>query len=470
MIGNPIDVTYVEGRSAISSCMEMSIGETLEVISSLKLPVVRTCHIGNVTPNNFGWLALVGNTYLGQMDHTLYGVDDIYFPWAVLGDRGRIEACYDHRGQPVPELYGQHANALLGSVPRKYRSLFSFGIFAEDRGEDLISRHCRTTAELGRRLNGSVSCSRSAEVLSLKPLLSELIRHFARRQLLHILFNKWVRTTRSGYVAMLKLQRIEYSAPSGLLFFTTDSAISFEGTIDELIERFFLGMEQVTARLVTGRRLSPLGYPWITTVFNFVLNAVKEHHADREQETFWHASATTNHLYIHQDWFRRDFTVLVEELERSGDLPAGAVHRIIPTLCCQLFSSAPESQEILDSLVAAWRGWLSRSGETAASYVSALARTTQPVALISELVRALPSPVLVELMDCLERFNAVDPHCLPIAYTPRPDSPTYNKYGISQRHLSDRRLCFPAGFTGMKWGEADLLVKVLAQLVADRSE
>src|SRR4028119_386866 len=136
----PCNMAGIQERDMITSCMSVTIAETLRAIAGLRHPVVRPCHIGNTTANNYGWLALTPNTYLGQMEHTLYGVDDIYFPWAVLGDGGIIEACYDPRGGPSPDAVGQHANVLRGRVERKHCSLLSYGIFGKYEGEDLISK------------------------------------------------------------------------------------------------------------------------------------------------------------------------------------------------------------------------------------------------------------------------------------------------------------------------------------------
>src|SRR5205807_2398553 len=94
------DMTEVQDRSLIAGCMDMTVAETLDVLAELKSPVVRTCHYGNTPANNLGWIALAKNTYFGSMDHTLYGIDDIFLPWVLLGDRGRVEACFDHRGEP----------------------------------------------------------------------------------------------------------------------------------------------------------------------------------------------------------------------------------------------------------------------------------------------------------------------------------------------------------------------------------
>jgi hypothetical protein len=460
----------IQERGMITSCMSVTIADTLQAIAGLRHPVVRTCHIGNATANNYGWLALSANTYLGQMEHTLYGVDDIYFPWAVLGDGGLVEACYDHRGGTAPDAIGQHANTLRRRIERKHCSFFSYGIFGEYEGEDLISRHYRLTADMARQLNGSASLSRSAEVLAIWPLLDDLIRRFHRRRKLDLLFNKWVRTTRQGYVLMLKIKRIEYTSPDDVAIYTTDSDLNFAGSIEALINALFDGMMKVSERLVSGRRPESLGYPWFNVFLNQVLNAVKEHAADPAQEIFWHASAATNHLYVHQDWFQRGFTMLIEELEEGGFLASNADLRMIPTHSCQLFATSAESLAILEALVSCWREWLRHDQELAGRYLAALERTADPGMVVEELFRQIDPVYLGKIEGLLAAFNALDPNELPIAYLAGVEHPTYNKYGISQQRLRGKQPLFPQGFTEMTWGEADLLVKTLARLVIDQGE
>jgi hypothetical protein len=459
-----------QSRSIITSCMSMTIAETLQVVARLRSPVVRTCHIGNTTANNYGWLALVDNTYLGQMEHTLYGVDDIYYPWAVLGDGGVVEACYDHRGTPDPGLVGQHANSLRRRVERKHSSFFSYGIFGEYAGEDLISRHYRLTADLARQLNGSASLSRSAEVLAIWPLLKDLIRRFHRKRKLDLLFNKWVRMTRHGYVLMLKIQRIEYLALDDVAIYTTDSALNFKGSIEALIDVMFDGMVKVSERLVHGQRPDSLSYPWINVFLNLVLNAIKEHAGDPTQDVFWHASAATNHLYVHQDWFQRGFAELIEELEDSGFLAGNADLRIIPTYSCQLFATRAESLPVLEDLISCWRKWLSCNRERANRYLAAFEGTDDPGKVVEELFREIDPIYLARMGRLLAEFNALDPNRLPIAYLAGSEHPTYNKYGMSQQSLHGSTPRFPANFTEMTWGEAELLVKMLALLVSDEGE
>jgi hypothetical protein len=448
----------------VSGCMEETVRETLDTVAALATPVVRTCHIGNLTANNFGWLALARNTYFGQMEHTLYGVDDIYLPWVALGDDGRVETFYDHTGRPHPSLAGRHANELRGLVARRHSSLFSFGIFAEHRGEDLISHHVHTAERLGESLNGARVVPRSAEVLHLRPLLTGLIRHFFRRRLLHLLFHKWVRTTRAGHVTMLRIKEILYEGGEDLAVFTTDSSLSFRGSLEDLLAALFSGMAAVAGRLQSGLRFSALSYPWITTCFNLVMNAVKEHALDPDQRVFWHAVAATNHTYVNQAWFQEELAAVTRELERGGFLPEGAELRLIPTYACQLFATGEESLAELELLVALWRDHLRTHPERTRRMLAALAGTTAPAAVVDAFFPELPRVFLDELAERLTAFNEIDPHHLPIAYAAGSDHTCYNKYGIAQSHLLGKPVLFPSGLFAMRWGEAELLVKTLGRI------
>lgn len=459
-------VSAARDACAVSSCMEETVRETVATVSGLATPVVRTCHLGNTSANNFGWLALARNTYLGQMEHTLYGVDDIYVPWAFLDDCGVVEAVYDHAGRPQP-FAGRHVNELRGLVARRHTSLFSFGIFAEHLGEDLVSRHFHATEALAASLNHSRVVPRSAEAVALRPLLEALCRCFFRSRRLHLLFNKWVRTTRAGYVTALRIKEIRYEGGEDLSIYTTDSGLSFRGTLDDLMETLFSGLSAVSGRLRTARRFTALGYPWITTCFNLVLNAVKEHGQDPGRKVFWHAVAATNHLYVGQDWFREDFAEVTGELARGGFLPAGAGLRLIPTYSCQLFATTDESLEELELLLALWRDHLRAHPDEARRILPALAGTTEPMTVVEAFVSELPPAFVRELRARLGVFNTIDAHRLPIAYLAGSDHPHHNKYGISQRTLLGRPVLFPSGFLDLRWVEGELLVKTLARLTLD---
>lgn len=463
-------MSAVQERGAIAGCLSLTIAETLQAVAGLETPVVRSCHIGNAGAHNYGWLALARNTYLGPMEHTLYGVDDIYLPWAVLGDGGVVEACYNHRGEPMPRLAGRHANDMKLWIPRTHRSLFNFGIFAEHEGGDLVTGQQRVMADLARQLNGSDLVPRSAEALALRPVLSGLVRCFHRRRRLDALFNKWVRRTRSGHALMLKIERIEPAGTDGVAIHTDDGKVSFRGSIEALTDSLFAGLEEVSRRLAGGGRPAALGYPWINVFFNLLLNAVKEHAAEPARRVFWHAGATTNHLYIHQDWFQREFARLAAALEEDGFLPPGAELRIIPTLSCQLFATSPGALGVLEELIACWRERLWSRRERAARFLAAFERATDPGTVVDELFRELEPAFLADLGRLLAELGARDAHRLPIAYLADSEHPTYNKYGIAQKSLRSVQPLFPAGLESLTWGEAELLVRMLARLVTDRAE
>src|SRR5882757_3924100 len=100
----------------IACPMRPRIAATLAEIRQLRSPVVRSCHVGNNTANIWGWLALARHARIAQVDHTLYGVDEVCLPWMVLDDGGRSAACYDYRGEPVPSAVGRHASELCAGI------------------------------------------------------------------------------------------------------------------------------------------------------------------------------------------------------------------------------------------------------------------------------------------------------------------------------------------------------------------
>jgi hypothetical protein len=229
-------------------------------------------------------------------------------------------------------------------------------------------------------------------------------------------------------------------------------------------------MEKVSERLTAGTRFGSLSYPWIGVILNFLLNVVKEHAADPAQKVFWHTSAATNHLYVQEEWFRAGFSTLVRDLEAGGYLPLGAELRMIPTHSCQLFALRPESLPALEALISCWRESLRHQEGRASRHLAAFERAAAPGAVVEEVFREMEPRFLAELARRLAEFNALDPNHLPIAYLPEVDHPTYNKYGIAQRHLRGQRPLFPEGFLEMTWGEAELLTKTLARIVIDRCE
>ena len=77
----------------------MNIAETLAEIDDLVAPVVRSCHVGNNTANNWAWLVLAPNSRMVQYDHTMYGVDEVAAAWLRLGDYGSVDAGVNYKGE-----------------------------------------------------------------------------------------------------------------------------------------------------------------------------------------------------------------------------------------------------------------------------------------------------------------------------------------------------------------------------------
>ncbi len=450
------------------SCMHLTVGETLDGIRSLRSPVARTSHFGNNGAHNWGWLALGGNTELLQWEHSLYGIDDIYIPWMVLGDRGVVEACYGPTGVLQLDETGRHVGEVIRKVDRKYQRHLNFGIFAEYRGGDLMAYHCRTAERLSEHLNASTVALISTELLGMKEVLSRLIRDLCRIQSLHLLFNRWVRRSRKGYLVMLKLRNIEYHGAEEVSLYTKDGMRMFRGSIESLIDLLFEHMHLVSKRLRTGTVQPFQHYPWINGFATYLLRALKEILHDHTQETFWHAGGSSSQFYIHEEEVCRYLAGLRDAFVRLGYLPVGLQIRLIPTFSSQLFATRNESLAVLESLLDLWRTLLARQRETARRYMDLLATQSNPRPVIEEFCSTLEPSAIAELARRVEQFNAIDPHQLPIANVANQSHPTYNKYGIAQRELVGVTPLFPQNLPVMAWVEAELLVKALAQILIDR--
>lgn len=449
--------------------MRAPIAETLGAISELASPVVRTCHVGNNTSNIWGWLRLAGNTYLGLYDHTLYGVDENCIPWLRLGDDGRIEACFDHRGGARPEEIGRHVNDHLAQAERKYFAHLNYGIFGQVGGEDLITSHYRLAERLSRGMNGRSVRLRTQEVLDERETFSALIHDFFRHRKLDLLFNRWVRTTgKKGYAVAKKILAIEYLVGERVAIEAASSGTVFEGTAEELVATFLDGMEKVSRRIIDTTPLGRVSYPWFENFFNFLTYAIREFRLDPAQRVFWHAGGSSSSFYINHASVQQGLRELTLLLEAWGYLPAGSQVRILPTFCCQLFATVADSLPILEALIATWRDWLERHPRLAGAMTDRLHQTTESFPVGGDLVEALDAPCRGELLRRVEEFNTLDRNRLPIAHAADLGHRTYNKFGIAQHHLLDVEPRFPKGFTDMSWGEAELLVKALGHLTLDR--
>lgn len=458
----------VEAQCLVS-CMHLAVGETLDLIRDLASPVARTSHIGNNGAHNWAWLALGGNTYLQQWDHSLYGVDDIFVPWTMLGDHGVVEASYDPWGAPHPAAAGQHVTAVLRDREPKYVRHLCYGVFAEHGGRDLVAEHCRVAARLSARLNGSLAVSTATEIQAMRDLLSRAMVDLCRTRRLHLLVKRWVRRSRRGALVALKLRGVEYHGAGEVALHTLDSMQMFRGPVSGLIELLFAGMAGVAERLASGRVPSFQHYPWINGSALYLLRAMREHDLDPRQESFWHAGGSTSPFYLHQDEVSGELAKLRDALAGLGYLPGALQIQLIPTLSAQLFATGPRSLAVLDCLLATWQELLRKQGAAALQVLERFAGGGNPRLLARELCATLGPAALAELRRRMEEFNELDAHRLPVAYAPGCDHPTYNKYGIAQRRLAAATPLFSARLRALRWGEAELLVKVLAEIAIERA-
>jgi len=457
------------GERFAKSCMQMQIGETLHGLQALASPVIRSCHIGNNTINNWAWLALATNTHMVQFDHTLYGMDEVSAPWLVLGNGGGVEAAYDHRGRAQPQYTGLHANRVIPAVERCYLSHLNYGIFAHHADSDLIRFHCKHSAELCRQINGSALGFDSSELLNARELISEVVSAYAAVGKLANIFDRWIRTTRKGHTVMEPLRGIEEVRPGIFRFIGMNGEVLFEGDIEQILAQFFRSMSAISHRLHSGEKLEHPGYPWVRLCFGYLAHALMEYRHNPEQRVFWHAGGSASSYYINMQVLSAEFNDNAEILERVGYLPQQARMWFIPSYSSQLCAVDGDGLEILAGIVDLWSRVCLRHHKEIDKACLWLAETTNPREVVEFIAPILTDSNRRALLAMLAQFNAIGSHKLPIAHiAARPIHPTYNKYGISQRDLYGRRFDFPDSLYSLRWGEAELLTKMLAFYVLDQ--
>lgn len=460
-------MTAAMGTQFLSSCMDAAIASTVEAIRGLRSPVARTCHVGNNTSNNWGWLALAQHTYMVQFDHTLYGVDEVCAAWTVLGDGGVVDAFYDARGEPVAEAAGRHLSATFALVERRHTSHLNYGLRATHQGADLMSRHYALAQRLAEQMNGSKVSMDSLEVLASRELLSRVIPALLERGMLLGVFNRWVKASKRGHVTLQKIAAVESLGGGRIRLIGAGAERFFEGRPEELLELLFEGMRRVSRRLVTGSREAWGDYPWFALGFNYLTQLLKEQAADPAQRTFWHAGGSASAYYVNDEGFRGQVEALREALVEIGALRSEATMRMVPILGAQLFATSPRSLDALESLLDAWEACAREHAEEVEATVAELGRTTAPVAVVEELCRRLSPGELERLGRCVDEFNDAGVNHLPVAHASKVPGPTYTKYGVAQDRLLGVRPIFPERLMRMRWGEAELLVKVLARMLGD---
>lgn len=468
----PPDKTRADNERFVSTCMPNRIASTLDEISRLATPVARSCHVGNNTSNVWGWLSLSANTRLVQFDHTRYGLDENCMPWLVLADYGRIEACYDHVGREQPEWRGRHVNAHLRAIPQKYFALLNYGIHTDYRDEDLILHHCRVARELSWQVNASRPSYDSSEAVSIAPALRGAIHAFADNRALHLVFDRWVRTTRNRkrYTIAHKIGLIEYPRKGTIKITGRDGSPVFEGGAGSLADHFQDGIRQVSARLTDGTPVQNADYPWFSLVFSYLAGSVKEFLKDPQQTHFWHAGGSSSQYYVNDVGIQARFDQTRDLLVQCRLLPEDAKLTFVPTYCCQLFATRSDSLALLDELLDLWRAHVRANRDETARWVRRLTAASHPLEVSVQAYDALPERLRTRLRQRVSAFNNVDPNRLPVAHMANIRHATYNKFGLSQQRLYGQEIRFPKGFTYLTWGEAELLIKVLAQQSADALE
>jgi hypothetical protein len=330
-----------------------------------------------------------------------------------------------------------------------------------------MAHHFRLADRLSRRMNGSRAASDAFELIASRPRITELARDLHREGALGLLFDRYVHATRRGHLAQLKIGAVAGRGDDVELR-ARDGRELFAGTLDDLLDRLFEALGAVTRRLASGEHEPVPDHPWITSAFGYVLYTLGELAADPGRERFWHGGGSTSQYYVNDPEVLAGHSELHGRLAALGHLPSGWSLRIVPTYCCQLFATGDEGLARLDALLDLWRETLAGLAGDAERAVAELAAATDPLPPVRRFTAALGDQRRAAIRDRLAALNAVDPNVLPVAHAIGHDHPTYNKYGVAQRRLLDLTPRFPAALRDLRWGEAELLVKVLAEVDADR--
>lgn len=452
--------------TCFKTCMHDNIANTLDIIDQLKSPVVRSCHIGNNTSNNWGLLTLSPNIQLVQYDHTTYGLDENCAPWLVLGDNGLIIKCYDHKGIEKPEQCGIHINTHIKNIcEKKYNQHLNYGLFPQFNEVDLINYHYNTAAKLSNQINRSSASFDSREILNIKELLTNIFRTFFNLKRLDLIFDRWVLKSKKGYVVMLKIGTINYLSDNTLEIYTNTKLQVFLGSIEKLIEQFFSNIKIVHDRIICAKHFQSVSYPWVTLKFSYLIPTIKEFTLDSVQKNYWHAGGSASQYYINNNIFVKEMNNLVSALIINKFLPTNVYINLIPSFCCQLFATNLVSLQILEDMISIWMSYKKTNKILFNNIISSLAATDHPLNTIKLAFKNLDNKVISQLKCLMLNFNVNDINKLPIAHITNYPSNSYNKYGIAQHNLLDKKILIPSNFKHLSWGEGELLIKILAETV-----
>lgn len=425
------------------------IGATLRRIREWPVPVARSCHVGNNSNYNWGWLALAGNTRFVMYDHTTYGADRVCFPWMVLRDYGVIDCAADIDGNPIGELAARHVNATADRFPLKHRSLLNYGLPATVGGRSLTAHHHDINVRLSQRVNGSLPSFDSQEVVAHFALFSDIVLAFARARELHLLFDRWVQR-RKARVFFVRLGTLDYG-DADLRIDSAEGNELFRGTLVELLRRIRDSLGEVLGRIAHDRPLGSVSYPWLTLPFSYLFGAAAEYAAHPGLDEFYHAGGLTSPYYMGEAGFKVGFERLEARLSEEGFLPGRARFNVIPIGCCQLFGR-PSSVGALEELLEGWKERMRRIGSPG------------------------PSPDAVDpatrrwVYGRTAAFNRTDPNRLPVCFDYSPPTPDFNKYGLAMDALMDYEIALPESLAALTWGEAECLVRTMGSLFAELPE
>lgn len=458
----------VNQRVFFKSCMNEKIHETLNKINKLKTPVARSCHIGNNTSNNWGLLALTKNVQLIQYDHTSYGVDENCASWLVLENYGLISACYDHKGNLMPDETGKHLNLHLQMhSTNKYAQHMNYALFAKYKEQDLMQYHYDIANKLSQSINGRSVSFDTKEILSIAEQVRKIFKNFFELKKLDLLITRWIKKSKKNYVMMYKIGEIAYRANNIIEIYTTESAKVFSGTIDDLCDNFFSSIQSVHDRIRDGKLLERISYPWLDLKFSYLIAAIKEFFIDPEQKHFWHGGGSASQYYINDPQFVADMNVLSQQLINLGYLPRETNISLVPSFCCQLFATNKFSITVLEELFQIWIMYKKENPHLLNNAINLLSNISNPLHTIKETFKAVDVDILRKLKFLLFRFNELDANRLPIAHIVSYSHPSYNKYGIAQHNLLGKEILFPSEFYDLTWGEAELLTKILAEITIE---
>ena len=451
-------------KPRFTSCMDQNISTTLREIANLKIPVVRSCHIGNNTSNNWGFLVLAKNAQLVQYDHTTYGVDENCAPWLVLNDNGLIDMCYDHKGNLNTQDIGKHINIHMRNNSKKYAQRLNYSIFCQFNEKDLINYHYNIANKLSNILNGHNASFDAKEILSIKEILRDIFKTFHIKKKLHFLFNRWVKKSKKNDVIMYKIGEIYYGPYNTIKIFTNEKIKVFSGSIDNLCNNFFDSMQNIHDRIINVKSLEVIDYPWLNIKFSYLISSIKEFFYDKKQKTFWHAGGSASSYYINNIDFSDDINNLIDHMVNYQYLPSKARINLIPSFCCQLFATNKNSLLILEKLIETWVAYKNRNPKYMEGVVNLLSKANSPLEIVKKSFQETPGHVIKSLENLILIFNKIDINKLPIAHISSYNHPFYNKYGIAQYKLIKEKIFFPLNLYDLSWGEAELLVKILAEI------